>query len=223
MDIKDIEHHAQFIILATSAITALVVFWRAIKKLILKIYNNGKKYLKSRNDIPITLSNIQRTLEVMDNRLQTVEKEITPNGGGSMKDALRLVKAEMEAAFWLDSKPSFRTTSKGLNTLVNEAYCHLCGVSSEDLLRLGWKNYAEDEEQLDDFMRRWRESSEQFSQFTGKLKIKNSRDDSRGEWIVKIRPLGVYENSNDYLWHGTMIPYDYEAIAYAKEQNIPLN
>lgn len=223
MNLQDIEYHAQMIILMTSAITAVVIFWKKIKNFIIKKYKERMEYLKSRNEIPTTLSNIQSTLEVMDNRLQTVEKEITPNGGGSMKDALRLVKAEMEAAFWLDSKPSFRTTSKGLNTLVNEAYCHLCGVSSEDLLRLGWKNYAEDEEQLDDFMRRWRESSEQFSQFTGKLKIKNSKGDSRGEWIVKIRPLGAYVNSNDYLWHGTMTPYDGKAIAYAKEQNIPIN
>lgn len=222
MNLQDIEHHAQFIILVTSAITAIVVFWKTAKKFIIKKYNNRKEYLKNRNEIPGALQSIRSTLEVMDNRLKVVEKEITPNGGGSMKDALRLVKAEMEAAFWLDTKPSFRTTSKGLNTLVNEAYCHLCGVTSEDLLRLGWKNYAEDEEQLDDFMRRWRESSEQFSQFTGKLKMKNSKGESRGEWIVKIRPLGAYENSKDYLWHGTMIPYDYEAITYAKEQNIPL-
>lgn len=218
-----IQQHAQYVTIILGAISTVFLFAMTIKKWIVKKYKERMEYLKSRNEIPTTLSNIQNTLEVMDNRLQTVEKEITPNGGGSMKDALRLVKAEMEAAFWLDGKPSFRTTSKGLNTLVNEAYCHLCGVSSEDLLRLGWKNYAEDEEQLDDFMRRWRESSEQFSQFTGKLKIKNSKGDSRGEWIFKIRPLGAYVNSNDYLWHGTMTPYDGKAIAYAKEQNIPIN
>jgi PAS domain-containing protein len=128
----------------------------------------------------------------------------------------------MEATFWLNPRPSFRTTSRGVNILVNESYCHLCGATSDDLLKLGWRNFVEDEEQLDDYTRRWLESSKEFSQFSGKLKIKNNKNESRGEWIIKIRPLGPLENSNDYIWHGTLYPFDYTAIEYAKAQNIPV-
>jgi PAS domain-containing protein len=218
-----IQKNAEFLSVTVGAITVLMVSWTKIKQFVIHKYEKRVEYVRKRNDMPRLLENIRETISVMDNRLQTVEKEISPNGGGSMKDALKMVKAEMESIFWLNPTPSFRSTSSGVNILVNEAYCHLCGVSSEGLMKLGWKNFAEDEDQLDDFMRRWLESSKEFSQFSGKLKIKNYKHESRGEWMVKIRPLGPIEigNKRDFLWHGMLYPIDPVAISYAYKENIP--
>lgn len=212
----------EFITVVVGTITAIILLFKQIKHFIIKTYKHLKKRRDDRNEIPNVLNSVLEKLNVMDIRLQSVEKEIKPNGGGSMKDALRVVKAEIEATFWLNPRPSFRTTSHGINIMVNESYCSLCGVSSESLLKLGWRNFAEDEEQVDDFMRRWLESAKELSQFSGKLKIKNIKNESRGEWLVRLRPLGPIDNSDGYLWHGSLHPFDYVAIEYAKSQNIPM-
>ena len=220
--IQEFQKHVEFIGVILGSLATLVVTCRFFKTWISAKWRKHREYIEKRNAIPGILGDIQNKIMGVDARLQTVENEIKPNGGGSMKDALRIVKAEIEATFWLNARPSFRTTSNGVFTLVNEAYCHLCGVSSEDLLRLNWKNFASDEEQLDDFMRRWMDSAKECSQFSGKLKIKNFKNEEMGEWTIKIRPLGPLDNGEDYLWHGMLYPYDYQSIEYAKAQNIPM-
>lgn len=224
MDLFDIiKQHSEIITAVTGAFGAIVIFWKHLKNFVVKKYQEHKLYISSRNQIPSTLQEIKTGISDLDHRLKNVEYEISPNGGGSMKDSLKIIKAEIEAMFWLNPKPSFRTTSKGINIQVNEAYCHLCGTPSEELLRQNWKNFVEDEDQLDDYMRRWEYSTNAASQFAGKLKFKNSRDESVGEWMVKIRPLGPLDGGEDYLWHGTLYPFDQKAKDYARSYNIPLN
>lgn len=218
-----LQTHANFFTVIIGAIGMMILTWKQVKNFIIKKYKKHEEYIKSRNSIPESLKNIQGTVSNIDDRLKNVEYEISPNGGGSMRDSVKIIKAEIEAMFWLNPKPSFRTTSKGLNIMVNEAYCNLCGTSSEELLRLNWKNFAEDEHQLDDYVRRWEDSIDVFSQFSGKLKFKNAKEEFVGEWIVRVRPLGPIDGGNDYLWHGTIYPFDQKSKEYAKTYGIPLS
>lgn len=223
--IELIHKYSQYFTAIIAAIGGVFLLFSKGKKIIIKKYKERKEYLQKRNSVPIILENIHNKLEVVDKRLIEVEKEVKPNGGGSMKDVLKIVQAEIEAAFWLNPSPSFRTTSSGVNILVNEAYCHLCGVSSEDLLKLGWKNYVynDDDDSLDYYMEQWRESAKAFSQFSGKLHFKNYKDEPRGEWTAKIRPLGStrVDGKEEFLWHGILYPSDPIAILYAVKNNIP--
>lgn len=221
--ISILEGHAQHLTIIVGALGTIALTWKNIKNFIVKKYTERREYIKSRNSIPETLKQIQCSIYDVDNRLRAVEKEVTPNGGGSMKDALKIIKAEIEATFWLNPKPSFRTTSSGINIQVNEAYCHLCGTSSEELLRHNWKNYIEDDRQLEEYDKRWYESTASFSQFTSRLKFKNSRGENVGEWVIKVRPLGAIDGGHDYLWHGTLYPHDQKAKEHARNYNIPLN
>ena len=224
MDFYDLlEKYANFLTVVIGAIGMLILTWKQVKNFIIKKYKERQEYVKARNSMPESLKNIQGSVSNIDTRLKNVEYEISPNGGGSMKDAVKIIKAEIEAMFWLNPKPSFRVTSKGLNIMVNEAYCNLCATSSEELLRLNWKNFVEDEHQLDDYMRRWEDSTDVFSQFSGKLKFKNHRGEPLGEWMVRVRPLGPIDSGNDYLWHGTIYPFDQKSKEYAKTYGIPLN
>jgi PAS domain-containing protein len=218
-----IQQHANFITIILGAIGAIILTWKQLKAFIVKKYKERREYIKSRDSIPTSLNKIADSVNNIDTRLKNVEYEISPNGGGSMKDSVKIIKAEIEAMFWLNPHPSFRTTYKGLNIMVNQAYCNLCGTSSEELLKLNWKNFIEDENQLDDYMRRWDDSTEVFSQFSGKLKFKNSKGDYTGEWIVKVRPLGAIDSGNDFLWHGTIYPFDQKSKEYAKSYSIPVN
>ena len=215
--------NAQTISIVIGLVSTFFVFYKKIKKFIIEKYKKNKIYSESKHEIPDILREIKLGITNLDTRLKNVEYEISPNGGGSMKDSLKIITAEIEAMFWLNPKPSFRTTSRGMNIQVNEAYCHLCATTSEELLRLNWKNFIDDEIQLDDYMRRWEESTDAFSQFSGKLKFKNFRGEYMGEWLVKVRPLGPIEGGKDYLWHGTIYPFDQKSKEYAMNFNIPLN
>lgn len=215
--------NAQTISIVIGLVSTFFVFFKKIKKFIIEKYKKNKIYSESKHQIPDILREIKLGITNLDTRLKNVEYEISPNGGGSMKDSLKIITAEIEAMFWLNPKPSFRTTSRGMNIQVNEAYCHLCATTSEELLRLNWKNFIDDEIQLDDYMRRWEESTDAFSQFSGKLKFKNFRGEYMGEWLVKVRPLGPIEGGKDYLWHGTIYPFDQKSKECAMNFNIPLN
>ena len=199
------------------ALTAISVASKTIREYVINKYKKWREISKLKSEMPLILKDI-------DNRLKRVEYEISPNGGGSMKDSLKIIKAEIEATNWLSPRPMFRCTSVGSNIFVNEAYCQLCGVTSSELMKLGWRNFSADFEQMDDFYRRWLVSSHELSQFTGKLKIQTNTGKYRGEWAVRIRLLGpiVGGEPNDYLWHGGLYPSDQVAKDYAKQYNIPL-
>jgi PAS domain-containing protein len=200
-----------------SAFVFLMGISKTVREWCILKYKNYKEFQKARREIPQILKNI-------DERLARVEYEISPNSGTSMKDSLNIIKAEIDANNWLSLRPTFRCTSNGVNTFVNEAYCQLCGVSAGELMKLGWRSFAYDEDQADDYYHRFKESTSNQSQFSGRLKIKSSKDEYRGEWMIRIRPLGpiVTSGGRDFLWSGAFWPYDNEAKQYAKQYNIPL-
>ena len=187
-------------------------------------YKNRKNRITAQKNIPSILDQINCKVGSVDERLQKVEYQVSPNGNGSMRDKIALIQAEIEATIWLAPRPMFRTTSSGMNLFVNEAYCQLCNCSSDDLLKLGWKSFVADEEQADEFYSRWLLASKNLSQFAAKLKIQAKNSDYRGEWLVRIRPLGPITTSidNDYMWQGILYPNDDIAKAYAKAYGIPI-
>jgi len=207
----------KFIGLLFAALTALMAISKTVRNWVVNSHKKRQEYKKARHEMPKLLKNI-------DDRLKRVEYEISPNSGTSMKDSLNIIKAEIDANNWLSPRPSFRCTSTGINTFVNEAYCQLCGVNADELMRLGWKSFASDEDQADDYYDRFIKSTTNQSQFSGRLKIKSRNDEYRGEWSIRIRPLGpiVTPDGKDFLWSGALWPYDQVAKTYAKQYNIPL-
>lgn len=203
--------------------TSLIVATKQGRDWLVAKWKNYQQVKKVRSELPYFIQNINTKMDAMDNRLKKIEYETTPNSGGTLMGFVKLIKAEIEATNWLSPRPTFRTTSSGLNVFVNEAYCQLCGVTSEELMRLGWKNFAADSDDLDDFYDRWLQSSQQLSPFSGRLKLQNKNGEYRGEWTVRIRLLGPIDSINpvpEYLWHGGLYPFDQKAKEYAKENGI---
>lgn len=187
-------------------------------------WSSYKTNRSAKKNMPSLVAQIHDNVTKMDVRLIKVEKEMSPNGGGSMKDQLKLIKAELDATNWLTPRPTFRTTSSGINLYVNEAYCQLCACSPEELLKLGWKSFVADEDQADEFYDRWILAAKNLSQFASRLKIQSKLGEYRGEWMIRIRPLGPIESTNlveDYLWNGNLYPSDDIAKTYAKSFGIP--
>lgn len=218
----------ELITLIAGVLTILASFSKTVRSYVYNLYKNYKTRRIARNDMPRVLNDIHSKVKNIDDRLINVEYEIKdPNSGGTIRGALKIIKAEIEATNWLSSRPTFRTTSSGINVFVNEAYCQLCSSTPDELMKLGWKNFVTDEEQADDYYNRWLLASKNLSQFASKLKIQNKQGEYRGEWTIRIRPLGPIENSQnpndkEYVWSGTLYPSDDVAKAYARSFGIPL-
>lgn len=207
------------------AVGTIFAFSKTFREWVKVQYSNFKANRSAKRNVPVLVAQIFDNVNKLDSRLMKVEKEVSPNGGGSMKDQLKLIKAELDATNWLTPRPTFRTTSSGMNLYVNEAYCQLCGCSPEELLKLGWKSFVSDEEQADEFYSRWLLASKSLSQFASKLKMQTKSGEYRGEWTVRLRPLGPIEAANteiDYLWHGNLYPSDDTSKSYAKMFGIPV-
>ena len=173
-------------------------------------------------------------LEDMDVRLKNVESEIMLSDG-SIKDFIHTIKAEMDVSNWLNARPMFRTTGKGLHIFVNEAYTQICKCKRDDLLSLGWKNFFETSEEADQFHQRWMEFTTELTQFKGVAKIVSHDGEDRGKWTVVIKPLGTItverkkiqdgnvtkEDVAEYIWHGVLAPKDEIAKKIAEELGIP--
>ena len=73
----------------------------AVKPIRVWVVTYIKNFLKSRKDkknIPIILTQIHEKVSDIDIRLKDVEYEIKdPNSGGTLKGALKLIKAEIDA------------------------------------------------------------------------------------------------------------------------------
>lgn len=84
-----------------------------------------------------------------------ISKEVSPNGGGSLADAVRRTEASMReqgevlqevrgvlrTQSDLSDDGQFQCTPLGSNTFVNLTYARMLGVGKADLLGNQWKNY----------------------------------------------------------------------------------
>lgn len=217
--IQTIMEGSSVIAAVAGVIGTLLAFSKNFREWANKKLLDAKTRRDAKKNMPMLVAQIYENVKTLDTRVIKVEREVSPNGGGSMKDQLKLIKAELDATNWLTPRPTFRTTSTGMNLYVNEAYCQLCSCSPEELLKLGWKTFVSDEEQADEFYNRWILTAKALSQFASKLKIQNKHGEYRGEWMIRLRPLGPIEKENsedDYLWNGSLYPSDEVAKTYAK-------
>lgn len=94
--------------------------------------------------------------------VETIYEEVTPNGGGSIKDAVRRIESQsgdIEAKLvslqhihdaYREDDPIgiFECTTEGENLHVNRTYARWLGVSKTDLLRFGWVNFIPEADRL---------------------------------------------------------------------------
>lgn len=80
-------------------------------------------------------------------RVETLTKEMSTNGGSSMKDIILSIKMDLKhiiahkrASAQLDPRPIFETDKNGQCVWVNRAFLRLVGLSIQDVMNHGWKN-----------------------------------------------------------------------------------
>jgi PAS domain-containing protein len=170
----------------------------------------------TRRRMPLLLAEVHRDVKVLREKQEFFESELRTNGGSSLKDEVRLLVTEAEMERWDRPWPGFRTLEDGQNISVNQAYCELVGVRDQrDLLSRSWQQFTSDHLQGDDYIERWLQTAVTRAQFADKLKIKDTKGNYRGEWLVRIKPLGPYKGK--YVFGGRFYPSDEEALRIARE------
>lgn len=95
--------------------------------------------------IPI-LSRLKK-MDAYCDKLDVVYKELTPNGGGSLKDqvtstcrVVEVLAAKHRIQLELDKRAAFETDEQGIYRWVNKSYCRATGYTTEEIEQNGWKS-----------------------------------------------------------------------------------
>lgn len=127
-----------------------------------------KKLIKPRIELK---KEEKRRDEELLTKINKIYEEVTPNGGGSIKDAIKRLEAKsaiieekinlmksVQNAFREDGDAGiFQCDQEGRNFYVNRTYAKWLGVSKTDLMGFGWKNYLSSFSERDDYDLEWKE------------------------------------------------------------------
>lgn len=168
---------------------------------IIKLYSILKKW---HNEAKEKRENLKKAITHIDTivlNLQEVNKELKPNGGGSIKDQVkqiandvRIIRIERDATFHLAKEPMFKADNKGYYTFINSALSNLVGVPEQELLGLGWLNYItlEDKDRIWEEWENIIESGKEISLFYG---IKNPTTME----VIPVKCRAVINRDNDKI------------------------
>jgi PAS domain S-box-containing protein len=109
----------------------------------------------------------------LNKQIETIYLEVTPNGGGSIKDAIKRIESnygEIEAKLislqniqdaYREDGPIgiFECATTGENLYVNRTYARWLGASKSDLLKLGWVNFVPKEDR-ESYRKAWKNAFE---------------------------------------------------------------
>lgn len=141
--------------------------------------------------------------------IMQIRKELTSNGGQSLKDFVKQIKTDVQAntdltktimcrqRWILDNRtePIFETDEKGNFTWVNEAFIRLTKRSCFDLLGNKWKNIIE-ESQRDAVFEHWDRAIEEKRNFEETIQIMDKKGNKYSAMCVAtIQQDGKYIGS----------------------------
>ena len=206
---------------AASALGGVV--WLLAKGRIKAWWKKRKEYKRMFREMPYTLlsllgrmETVESTVGRQDVRIEAIHAEMHTNGGSSLRDAINRMELENKYSFWHKPYPAFNITHDGRIYTVSQAFMDLVKTTTDlDLIGLGWRQFAYRSDQGDLFFKRWIEVASTQSTFAGLLEIRSNDGDYRGEWLIKIFPLGCL--AGDSIFSGSFYPSDEVAKKIATE------
>lgn len=197
--------------------------WFLCKNRIKAWWKRRREYKKMVRNIPYALQDLIGRVEKVENTvgdhggtIGAIYAEMHTNGGSSLRDAINRMELENKYSFWHKPFPAFNITHDGRIYTVSQAFMDLVKTTTDlDLRGLGWRQFAYRSEQGDMFFKRWIEVASTQSTFAGLLEIRSNDGDYRGEWLIKIFPLGCH--AGDSIFSGAFYPSDEVAKKIATE------
>lgn len=130
-----------------------------------------------------------------------VEAELSPNGGGSMKDQLTIVVARQAAIFDGMARPAFQADASGRFVSVNRAFEVMTGYPSRDLLGMGWVNLIH-QDQVEAFMLAWQHTIRDGRILRRDCVLVKANGD---ELMVCVDAVPVKAGARVLEWQGTFV------------------
>lgn len=94
-------------------------------------------------------------------KVDAIYKELTPNGGSSLKDqvtfaakAINILAAKDRIQLELDKRPTFEADENGEYRWVNKAFCRTFGYNRDEMTAQGWKNLVHSDD-VDAVVNKW--------------------------------------------------------------------
>lgn len=165
------------------------------------------------------IQKLSETVEVISFSVQEIQKELQPNGGGSLKD--KVESTALSVRYLLDINeqtfrnvlfPAFQCDEEGKNLIVSNSYLEFLGVSDvQELELLGWQGFI-DKNDLERYARAFRVASESKSSFRSPARFISANGEQLGEWLVEGSRL------SDGRYLGKFVPNDEKAEAIARKK-----
>lgn len=113
-----------------------------------------------------------KSIAELSRKTEKIYKEITPNGGSSIKDVIRRLDQRtisieeklnimqgIQDAFREDGPIGiFECSVNGENFYVNRTYAKWLGCSKSDLIGFGWRNFLSDFSKKDEYDEEWQQA-----------------------------------------------------------------
>lgn len=164
----------------TGLIAAIVTAWKFggrivnIAKRVIEIVNGALAVLKFAASFNDRMDRIEGT---MSDRFASIEKELKPNGGDSLRDIVDGLRSSQmfqdrsyEAMLDLHDEPYFKSDRFGLCVWVNRAYLRLIGKSTEETRGNGWINAIHPDDRSKVFAE-WRAAIDQNRNFEMEYRV----------------------------------------------------
>lgn len=123
--------------LAGAVSTLVVLLYSTYRYVLSPIYGFTRRHL----------IRLIKLFQRLDSVASIVEKELTPNGGGSLHDTISrigahqlLTDARVRALTHASATPTWESNHLGECVFSSRALCHLLGRSSDEMLGMGWIN-----------------------------------------------------------------------------------
>jgi len=114
-------------------------------------------------------------------KITEITKEVTPNGGSSMKDVQKKIYESVRVLhdrdtfnFYLDLQPKFECDSNGFCIRVNDSFAEATGITENKALGNGWMMFIS-EAQQSEFINRWELAMEKNLPFDMKVNDHNGK------------------------------------------------
>lgn len=137
-----------------------------------------------------------RTRELI-RRIDTIYDEITPNGGGSVKDRIEKLVVDVAVLsggiqFFMSITPKciFETDAKGACTFANAALCDLFGLSLSQMQGNGWLGALGTQEDRDRTYKIWMTCVENRIPYLDRYRVRNSH--SGESYYVRVTAMPVW-------------------------------
>lgn len=139
--------------LVPAALTTLALWWAVKRKAIAAWRDRRRKRQEAFDAMLAAWPEHCRSVEC-------ISKEVSPNGGGSLADAVRRtesslrdmgdtvgeIRGVLRTQSDLSDDGQFQCEPSGRNTFVNLTYARMLGVGKADLMGAQWKNYIAPED-----------------------------------------------------------------------------